>query len=191
MFSHYKLGELRVKLLQFESALAQFGAGIALLDAMIARGLNADQSTREKAILVARLQFCLATLATGDWDRILKIDAGVLPRLLSLRATEMARQGKLADVAQAGAKLRELKPSTNVNLYNAACAFGLCAGLVVRASAKPEEAEARRYRDLAIACLRGAIAAGYKNFDHMRRDDDLKPLHGVPEFENLFPKGTR
>ena len=33
-----------------------------------------------------------------------------------------------------------------------------------------------------------AIAAGHKDFDHMRQDSDLTPLHGLPEFENLFPK---
>lgn len=183
---------MRVKLHQFESAVARFKAGIAVLDAMIARGQNAEQSTREKAILVSRLQFCMAAkLPTGDWDVLLKADAGVLPTLLSLRATEMARQGKLADVAQAGAKLRGLRPATNVNRYNAACAYGLCVGLVVRDTAEPNEVEGRKYRDLAIDCLKEAIAAGYKDFDHMRKDDDLKPLHGLPEFESLFPKAAQ
>src|SRR5205807_2370274 len=95
---------------------------------------------------------------------------------------------KVADVAQAGAKLRGLKPATDVNLYNAACAYSLCVGLVVRDTAKRSEVEGRKYRDLAIDCLKEAIAAGYKNFDHMRKDGDLKPLQGLPEFESLFPK---
>ncbi len=55
----------------------------------------------------------------------------------------MASQGKLADVAQAGDGLRKLKPATGENLYNAACAYALCAGLVARAPAKPDEAEAQ------------------------------------------------
>jgi hypothetical protein len=30
------------------------------------------------------------------------------------------------------------------------------------------------------------VAAGYKKFDHMRTDADLKALHGTPEFEALL-----
>ena len=186
--SQYKLGEWHVKANQLEAALARFAAGIKVVDDMIAKGLNAEQSKRQKAILVSRLQFCRAKLATGDWDSLLKVDAALLPDLLTVRATLMASDGKEAEVAQAGAKLRELEPKTEINLYNAACAFGLCAGLAANGKPKPDEAEARKYQDLAIACLKEAIAAGYKDFDHMRQDDDLKPLRSLPEFESLFPK---
>jgi tetratricopeptide (TPR) repeat protein len=187
MMCHYKLGELDLKLTRFESAIVRFGAGMAVLDEMIERGLNAETSAMEKAFLVKRLQCCAnAPIATGDWNALLKTDAKLLPELLSFRATALAGQGRLADVAQAGGKLRELEPKTDGNLYNAACAYGLCAGL-----AKADDVERRKYIDLALACLKEAVAAGYKDFDHMRQDADLIALHGLPEFEGLFPKASQ
>ncbi len=68
----------------------------------------------------------------------------------------------------------------------------LCAGLVVKDKSPPSEAELaeqKPYIELALACLKEAIAAGNDNFDHMRQDPDLTPLHGLPDFEAMFPNG--
>jgi tetratricopeptide (TPR) repeat protein len=64
MVSQYKLGELCFKRHTFESAIAHFMAGIAVLDGMIAKGLNAERAVREKAILEGRLQRSREALAT-------------------------------------------------------------------------------------------------------------------------------
>jgi tetratricopeptide (TPR) repeat protein len=190
--SQYKLGERDVGLQNLESAIAHFKAGIAVLDGMIAKRLNEEAAAREKQILEKWLRYCqTVVLAIGDWETILKADPKELPDLLSLRATELARRGRLADVAQAGAKLRELEPRTSGNLYDAACAYSLCAALVVKDKPAPTEAEGaerKRLIDLSLACLKEALAAGYDDFEHMRQDTDLAPLRGLPEFENLFPK---
>ena len=53
-----------------------------------------------------------------------------------------------------------------------------------------EVAERKKFVDLALGCLKEAIAAGYHDFDHMRQDTDLTPLRGLPEFEDLFPRPT-
>ena len=50
MFSQYTLGELDVKLQRFESAIAHFEAGIAVLNGMIAKRLNEETATREKGM---------------------------------------------------------------------------------------------------------------------------------------------
>jgi tetratricopeptide (TPR) repeat protein len=192
--SQRRLGELDATCQKFESAIVRFEAGIAVLNGMIAKRLSEGAAAREKGILEGRLNFCQsAVLATGDWKALIKADSKRLPALLSLRATELAKQGRLADVAQAGAKLRELEPKTSNNLYNAACAYSLCAALVAKDKAVPtnaEQAERKKWVDLSLACLKEAIAAGYKNFDHMKRDGDLAPLNGLAEFQNLFPKPT-
>ena len=189
--SRYKLGELDVKAQRFGSAIAHFDAGIAVLDGMIARRLDAEAAAREKAFLVSRREFCVASpLAVGAWDAVLKARPNLLPLVLTLRVTALAQQGRLADVAQAGAKLRELEPKTGDNLYNAACAYGLCAGLAAKdntAVSEAADAEHRRYIDLALACLKEAIAADYSDFDHMKQDTDLTVLHNLPEFQRLFP----
>ncbi len=136
-----RLGELEVKLQRFESAIAHFEAGIAVLDGMIAKRLNGTTTIQEKELLESHLKFCqLAPLATGNWSALIEVDPKQLPALLSYRATELAKQARLADVAQAAAKLRELEPRTSVNLYNAACAYGLSAALAVKGKPAPTPA---------------------------------------------------
>ena len=39
----------------------------------------------------------------------------------------------------------------------------------------------------ALATLREAIAAGWKDFAHMQKDPDLTPLRDLPEFKELLP----
>jgi tetratricopeptide (TPR) repeat protein len=192
MVSHWNLGDYKLKMIEIEPAITHFGQAIQVLDGMIAKGANADQARREKAILLARVRHGESLrLATADWDTLLKSAPAVLPELLRLRVAVMARRGRLAEIAQAGAKLRELNPKTGENLYNAACAYALCAGLVVRERKEPAQLQAadrQEYVGLALACLKEAIAAGYSNFGHMREDTDLVALRGLAEFEQLFPK---
>ena len=156
---------------------------------MIARGQNAEQSTCEKAILVPRLQFCMATLATGDWDRLLKVDAGVLPELLSLRITEMVRQGKLADVAQAVRQAPRAEAGDRCQpLQRRVCLWP------VRGSRDQGHGEAQRARGEKIPGPRHRLPEGghrgrLQGFRPHGKDADLgKPLHGLPEFESLFPE---
>ena len=123
IFSQYRLAELDVKLRNFESAIAHFEAGIAVLDGMIKKRLDEQRDTpRVRGILIRRLASCRLALAAGDWAALIRADQSRLPGLLSLRATELAKQSRLADVAQAGVKLHEMEPKTSENLYNAACA---------------------------------------------------------------------
>jgi tetratricopeptide (TPR) repeat protein len=56
-------------------------------------------------------------------------------------------------------------------LYNAACVY-------CRLKRKPD----------ALAALRKAWDAGFKDADWARRDPDLNLLHGDPEFERLYPE---
>ena len=64
-----------------------------------------------------------------------------------------------------------LRPDEAVVLYNAACAY--CAMNKI-----PE----------AIASLRQASNLGYRDANWCRRDPDLAPLQGHPEFESMFPE---
>jgi hypothetical protein len=63
-----------------------------------------------------------------------------------------------------------LRPDEATVLYNAACTF----------------ANLGRNAD-ALDALRKAWQAGYKDAEWTRRDPDLAPLHGDPEFEKLYP----
>ena len=200
-FSHYQLGKVEVQAGHYAAARERFQAGVAVLDRMLAKKQNAAASQQDKEFLEGRLQFCaVASLATGDWDALLKTDAQTLPNLLSLRVTELAKRGQRAEVAQAAAKLRDLATSTETGpaneqkggmLYNAARAYGLCATLTVKDKPQPtaaEQAERQKFVQQSLDCLKESLAAGYDNFEHIKTDDDLKPLRGLPEFETLFPK---
>ena len=189
--SHDKLSEVAVQMGRFDDARLHLRAGIAILDQMIARGELVEASKEEKVVLQERLQYCAdAVLALGDWEMLLKTDAKVLPRLLLLRATEMLKRGDLASAVQAADKLRELDPKNKDSLYDVACLYAQCAAFVTKDKPAPTAAEQdqqKKYLDLALACLKDAISAGWDDFDHMRQDGDLQPLRGLPEFETLFP----
>ncbi len=63
-----------------------------------------------------------------------------------------------------------LRPNEATVLYNAACTFAIL-----------------NRRAEALEALRKAWEAGYKDAEWTRRDPDLAPLHGDPEFEKLYP----
>ena len=67
--------------------------------------------------------------------------------------------------------------------YNAACVYSQAYGKVPK-----NDARAERYKEKAVEELQRAIKAGYQDFDLMRNDPDMKPLHEVPEFQKLVPK---
>ncbi len=192
MVSHNKLGEVAFQAGNYDDAAAKFQEGIAVLDRMIENGQSVAASTNEKAFLQRRIQFSSnAKLAFGEWDRLLKADAEVLPELLRLRATAMLKRRELASAMQAGDELRELDPKDKYNLYNVACAYARYAEFVTKDKPTPtdaEQAERKTFLDLTLATLKASLAAGWDDFSHMKKDDDLKPLRGMPEFEALFPQ---
>lgn len=130
-------------------------------------------------------------MATGDWETVLE-QATKTPGLLYHRAAEFAKQRKFDAAAQAAAKYREIAQATTDGkadqLYNAACAYGLCATAVQPAKGETltETEQARRtgYLDLSLTCLKEA--AGYDNFEHARKDSDLAVLRDLPEFQKLI-----
>jgi serine/threonine protein kinase/Tfp pilus assembly protein PilF len=87
-----------------------------------------------------------------------------------LRAGMYAQEGRVDDSVREANLAMVLRPDEATVLYNAACTFSAL-------HKKPE----------AIDALRKAWDAGFKDADWTRRDPDLAPLHGDPEFEKLYP----
>ncbi|MFM9962961.1 MAG: TPR end-of-group domain-containing protein, partial [Planctomycetaceae bacterium] len=196
---HIRLGAVHKQTGQFDQAVKQYTQSIEVLDALIANGQNVEQAQHRRTIVERMRQICAAApVAIGDWTTLLQADSKILPRLLSLRFTELAKRGQLAEVAQVGAKLRDLATSAAPGpaevqkggmLYNAACAYGLCATLSLKDKPQPtdsEKAEQQKHLDLSLACLKEAVAAGYDNFEHIQQDSDLTPLRELPEFQALL-----
>ena len=66
-------------------------------------------------------------------------------------------------------------------LYNLACGYSLCS-----AGHKVEKGAVERYKVRAMELLRKAVAAGYKDAPHMRKDTDLDPIRDRDDFKRLL-----
>jgi hypothetical protein len=76
-------------------------------------------------------------------------------------------------------------------LYNAACAYALCAGDGGRVSAGTSRGAdatplARKCAEEALALLRQAVAKGYADAAHMNADTDLETLRNRADFQKLL-----
>ncbi len=92
-------------------------------------------------------------------------------RARTLAATDYASLNRVDDAAREANLALALRPTEATVLYNIACSFCML-------NKKTEALEA----------LTKAWNAGFKDADWARRDPDLAPLHGDPEFEKLYPK---
>ncbi|MGH9602751.1 MAG: TPR end-of-group domain-containing protein, partial [Terriglobales bacterium] len=89
-------------------------------------------------------------------------------RARMLLANRYASLGRNEDAIRELQIAVTMRPKDSNILYNAACTYGIL-------QQKPE----------ALALLKRAIEAGYRNIDWFARDPDLTCLHGDPEFEAL------
>jgi tetratricopeptide (TPR) repeat protein len=94
-------------------------------------------------------------------------------RARTLLAGDYASLG-MVDAAEREASLAiSLRPNEAIVLYNAACVF-------CQLGKKAE----------AVAAIKRAWDAGFRDPDWARRDPDLALIHGDPEFERLYPETT-
>ncbi len=84
-------------------------------------------------------------------------------------AEAYTRRGQYQKGLEIDKRLAELCKDDPSVFYNLACSFAL--------TGKRKEA---------IAVLRRALRLGYLDFNHLRRDPDLKSLHGERDFEKLL-----
>src|SRR5262249_255480 len=85
--------------------------------------------------------------------------------------------------------LERIPHKDSIALYNLACAYSLESAAVgqLDGNRSPEDLiESRRSADLAIAALRQAFLAGWKDVGHTNQDTDLDPLRPRPDFQVLM-----
>jgi serine/threonine protein kinase/tetratricopeptide (TPR) repeat protein len=80
-------------------------------------------------------------------------------------------------LAATKAKLGADHPRTAIATYDIACVHALMI---------PKSGDARKQADLAMDWLRRALAAGYRNVDHMKKDTDLAALRDRDDFTKLL-----
>jgi tetratricopeptide (TPR) repeat protein/tRNA A-37 threonylcarbamoyl transferase component Bud32 len=193
-FSLLKMGAAHQEAKQFGKAVTWYRQALEVLERLEkAKELTPTQKGQIAAVQL-RIQECqLAGVALGEWQKLLEQPAAVLPALLQMRGTESLKAGRVAEAVQAVAKLRELGTAKANQLYNAACVYSLCAAAIKPekdADALTAEQSAARQQHIAdaLATLREAIAAGFKDLAHMQKDPDLAPLRDLPEFKALIPQ---
>jgi non-specific serine/threonine protein kinase len=169
------------------------GAWYLMLRALFAAGRYQEVATMaESAIEASGTDYNVYVPITNALDSLGKRDALAQMRQREILALEdhlktvpedaRARLLLAADYAATGhpdEAMREanlgiaLRPNEATLLYNAACVF-------CQLGKKAE----------GMAALKKAWDAGFIDPDWARRDPDLAPLHGDPEFERLYPNAS-
>jgi hypothetical protein len=122
------------------------------------------------------------------------VQADVLPGVMVVRLRHFQKAGDAAGCRQTAERWEGLKRAGPDSLYDAACMRAVTAAVLRAADPSPagaRQAEAEASR--AMAWLKQAVAAGYNNAAHMRRDSDLDALRDRGDFRELVTKleGTR
>jgi serine/threonine protein kinase/tetratricopeptide (TPR) repeat protein len=114
------------------------------------------------------------------------VRADLLPSVMVLRLRHFEKAGDAAGCRQTAEMWEGLKRTDAVSLYNAACLRAVTAAVFRAADDCPAGvAEADAEADRAMAWLKQAVAAGYKDAEHMRKDTDLDALRGRADFMEL------
>ena len=104
------------------------------------------------------------------FERLVKNNPNFIDALIPL-AEVYTRKGMYDKGLQIDKRLACLKKEDPIIHYNLACSFALVGE-----------------KDDAFTSLERAIKLGYRDFDHMQKDSDLKILREDPRFKSLMTK---
>ena len=90
---------------------------------------------------------------------------------LQLLGDHYTQRGRIIEGLQVDKRLARLEPENPLVFYNLACSYSLSGAI-----------------DLAANSLEKALLLGYRDFDWLARDPDLKPLRGHAAFDDLKAK---
>jgi eukaryotic-like serine/threonine-protein kinase len=120
--------------------------------------------------------------ALKDWDKAVELSPEAKrPRLRVYRALSGVRAGRVDDALKEAEELSKIQnPGI---LYDAACVFALVA------DRRDEPGRSLSKEDCAkraVALLQQAVAKGFKDAEHLKKDDDLKALREREDFKKLL-----
>jgi serine/threonine protein kinase/tetratricopeptide (TPR) repeat protein len=111
----------------------------------------------------------------------------LLPGVLDLRLRQFEKTKDPAACRQTAEMWEKLDRADADSLYTAACMRAVTAAVLRATDPSPEGAkQADAEADRAMAWLKQAIAAGYKDVAHMEKDKDLDPLREREDFKKLL-----
>jgi tetratricopeptide (TPR) repeat protein len=113
---------------------------------------------------------------------------GVFREIMRHLAEVHLAQGEHAEASANANQLAEAAVDLANDRYNAACFLAGCVPLAAKDGKLPEARRpelAKEYADRAMSVLRQAVADGYRNAAHMKKDTDLDPLRDRADFKKL------
>jgi serine/threonine protein kinase/tetratricopeptide (TPR) repeat protein len=122
-------------------------------------------------------------------DRAIALDDSRNPRYRLKRAETLLRLGEYPRAADAAGEVAVTQALPPGDRYDLACVYSLCvpaAAMDARLSEAERDRLAEDYGGRAVAQLRRAIEAGYRDADHMKTDSDLDPLRQREDFRKLI-----
>ncbi len=99
-----------------------------------------------------------------------------------------AGQGDRPAALAAATKRRDLGWDPAVDAYDAACMMARCVPIVeknAKLNAAKRQAEMQFYADQAMAMLREAVAKGYENVEHVKKEKALDALREREDFKKV------
>ena len=108
---------------------------------------------------------------------------------LAVLTQNCAGERDQAAALQVAGQLRDLGWDPAADAYTAACGLAQCVAIVEnddQAGKEQRRQQAQFYADQAMTMLRHAVAKGYKDAVHMKKDTDLDPLRKRDDFQKLL-----
>jgi serine/threonine protein kinase/tetratricopeptide (TPR) repeat protein len=175
--SFFKLGNIAEQSYDFKKAQGWYGQGLDVSK----RFAKPEVFKKEVALGEARGRICLASeQAVADPATAIKQPDDLRGPVLAFATFALAKKERQAAKAAAAADLLADNARGPDDLYNAACGYALCVSL----ADKPETRE--KYAARAIELLGKAVAKGYKDAAHMKKDTDLDALRQRDDFKKLL-----
>jgi serine/threonine protein kinase/tetratricopeptide (TPR) repeat protein len=187
-WTHGQIGEAEQARLNYAAAVQAYAVSVAMFEKLNPAGWLGPYIREKLNLYRQRLALCRkAEHAVRDLAFVLQQPAGEVPGLLDLRVRFLLKEQKLSAAVETAAKIKERAGDKAAPLYDAACAYALCAGAANQA--KSPVAGAPDFEELAgeaLALLQRAVANGFKNATHMRQDKDLEALRQRDDFKKLL-----
>lgn len=114
------------------------------------------------------------------------VDPRLIPFAIELRLSHYQKAGDISGCRATADMLEKLKRGDSLGLYAAA----RCRAVTASLQAKSKEPDAARLAgedaDIAMTWLTSAVAAGWTDVDHIKKNSDLDPLREREDFKKLL-----
>jgi hypothetical protein len=157
----------------------------AVLSNLAMLQINQDHPAEAEPLLVRAIAHQRAALKMNAKHPIYR---EFLSNHHAVLADAQVRQGRHRAAIESAITMTGVRPEHAEDAYDAGCIFARCVPLA-QADQKIPEGErtqlAKQYADQALTWVREAISRGYKDVEHLKKDDDLVAVRSRPDFQKL------